>query len=250
MQTIDKHIYIRVFAGLNFFLPKKFRQRLLQLQLNGNPSVKDVIESVGIPHTEFELVLVNSEVVELSYHVRKGDRISVYPFFYQFDAPGKEIALKETPEDFKFILDVHLGKLAAMLRLLGFDCYYRNNLEDEEIIKIAFHEDRIILSRDLGIFKNSKVKWGYFPRSQDPKVQLKEIIDRYDLKSRMKPFSRCTNCNGEISVVKKADIEGQLKERTKLFYEEFYICENCNKTYWKGSHYYKMIEFVESISGN
>jgi uncharacterized protein len=247
---MDKYIYIRLFAGLNFFLPKRFRQRLIQLPLNGNQSVKDVIESVGIPHTEFELVLVNSQIVDLSYQVKENDRISVYPFFYSLEHPGIDEFKSKRPKQFKFVLDVHLGKLNTMLRILGFDCYYRNDLDDDEIIDIACKEDRIILSRDLGIFKNGKVKWGYFPRSQDPKIQLKEIIDRYDLKNKIKPFSRCISCNGEIRIVEKDQIIDELQENTKRYYDEFYICLTCKKTYWKGSHYIKMIEFIENISSN
>jgi uncharacterized protein len=247
---MDKIIYIRLFAGLNFFVPKKFRQRLLQMPLSGNPSVKDVIESIGIPHTEFELVLVNSNVVNLSYQVKEQDRISVYPKFFQIDQAGIDKHIISKPECIKFVLDVHLGKLNGMLRMLGFDCYYRNDLDDDEIIEIACREERIILSRDLGIFKNAKVKCGYFPRSQDPKLQLKEVIDRYDLHDKIKPLSRCINCNGEIKLVEKEAIIDKLEEKTKLYYNEFYECKTCKKTYWKGSHYAKMLEFIGNMGSN
>jgi uncharacterized protein with PIN domain/sulfur carrier protein ThiS len=247
---MDKFIYIRLFAGLNFFVPKRLKQRTIQLPLYKNQSVKDLIESVGVPHTEFEMVVVNGDIVNLSYHVNENDHISVYPRFFQLENPKcQEMGLKR-PKEFKFILDVHLGKLNAMLRMLGFDCYYRNNLDDDEIIDIACNENRIVLSRDLGIFKNGKVKWGYFPRSQDPKIQLKEIIERYDLKNKIRPFSRCINCNGEIKIVNKDHIPGDLEGKTKLYYHDFYACTNCKKTYWKGSHYHKMMEFIENISQN
>jgi uncharacterized protein len=247
---MDKFIYIRLFADLNFFVPKRFRQRLLQMPLSGNPSVKDVIESIGVPHTEFELVLVNSHVVDLSYQVKEHDQISVYPKFFQLQNPGIDEIKMNKPKNFKFVLDVHLGKLNAMLRMLGFDCYYRNDLDDDEIIDIANREERIILSRDLGIFKNGKVKWGYFPRSQDPKLQLKEIIDRYGLHDKIKPLSRCMNCNGEIKLVEKSEIADKLEEKTKRYYHEFYECETCKKTYWKGSHYTRMLEFIGNIAQN
>lgn len=247
---MNKFVFIRLYAGLNFFLPKKFRQRLIQLKLNGNPSVKDVIESVGVPHTEIELVLINNCLTVLDQQVKENDRISVYPFFYQLEIANSEKSAIKMPDKIKFILDVHLGKLNNMLRILGFDCYYRNNLDDDEIIDIAYNEERIILSRDLGIFKNNKVKYGYFPRSQDPKIQLKEILERYNLKTKIKPLSRCIKCNGDIQIIEKEKIIDGLEEKTKLFFNEFYICNNCKKTYWKGSHYDKIIEFVENINNN
>ena len=247
---MDKFVYIRLFAGLNFFVPDRLKQRTIQLVLYGNPAVKDVIESLGVPHTEFEFITVNGEIVNLSYRLNSNDHINVYPHFFQFDVSGITNDDYRRPVHHKFIIDVHLGKLNTLLRMLGFDCYYRNNLEDKEIIEIACMEDRIVLSRDIGIFKNGKVKWGYFPRSQDPKIQLKEILDRYDLRSKIKPLSRCMNCNGKIILVDKKQILDDLKENTKLYYHDFYVCKDCKKTYWKGSHYHKMLDFIENFSNN
>jgi uncharacterized protein with PIN domain len=247
---MDKFVYIRLFAGLNFFVPNRLKQKTIQLRLFGNPSVKDVVESVGVMHTEFEFITVNGEIVNFSYRLNSSDHINVYPHFFQIDVSGSIVQENAKPIQHKFIIDVHLGKLSTLLRMLGFDCYYRNDLDDNEIIEIARMEDRIVLSRDIGIFKNAKVKWGYFPRSQDPKIQLKEILDRYDLRSKIKPLCRCINCNGALEVVDKGQILNDLKENTKLYYHDFYCCKECKKTYWKGSHYYKMLDFIEGFSHN
>jgi uncharacterized protein len=247
---MDKFIYIRLFADLNFFVPEKLKQRNIQLPIFGNPSIKDVVESIGVPHTEIEMILVNSNPADLSYQVKEQDQVSVYPKFFQLEAIDDDKDNSSVPKYLKFILDVHLGKLASMLRMLGFDCYYRNDLDDDEIIEIACKEERIILTRDLGILKNGKVKHGYFPRSQDPKLQLREIFDRYRLKDKIKPLTRCMTCNGEISLVKKSEIGEEIGEKTELYYQEFYLCKNCKKTYWKGSHYIKMMEFIRAISNN
>ena len=147
----------------------------------------------------------------------------------------------------RFILDVHLGKLAKKLRMLGFDTLYENNYADMEVVEIALSEKRIIATRDIGLLKIKKVLYGYWIRSQKPNNQLLELINYFDLSSKLKPFYRCMECNGIIRRVKKEHIIDQLQFRTKKYYDEFYQCEECKNLYWKGSHYYKMEKFVESL---
>jgi len=246
----SKYIYIRLFADLNYFVPVKLKNRNIRLIVFGRPSIKDVIESIGVPHTEFEMVTLNGQPTETNKNVKENDQLVVYPHFFQLSIDQLEIDDLPANQGFKFVLDVHLGKLAAMLRLLGFDSEYNNMLEDDEIIDIACNENRIILSRDLGIFKNSRVKQGYFPRSQDPKIQLKEVVDRYGLNYHIKPFSRCIKCNGELYEIDKESVKSEILENTNLYYKEFYSCSICRKTYWKGSHYQQMLEFVQNYSLN
>ncbi|MEN8120909.1 MAG: Mut7-C RNAse domain-containing protein [Bacteroidota bacterium] len=242
MQSI---ISIRFYAGLNFFVPKKLKQKTFQYPVKGQPSVKDLIESLSVPHTEIDLILVNSHSVDFSYKVKSLDQISVYPFFYKHELrPDDSIKRIAFPEKM-FIADAHLGKLAALLRMFGFDTVYRNDIDDDEIIERGVAEKRIILTRDLGILKHAIVEWGYFPRSQDSKIQLKEVIDRFDLKKHFKPFSLCIKCNGKLRAVEKGEIIDKLEDNTKSFYKDFYRCKNCDKVYWQGSHYHKMIKFVE-----
>ena len=157
-------ITIRFYAGLNYFLPKRLRQKTFQYPVKGNPSIKDLIESLSIPHTEIELIVINSHGVDFSHKAKAGDQVSVYPFFHNHemipDNPIKRISFPEK----KFIADAHLGKLAALLRMFGFDTIYRNDIDDDEIIERGVAEKRIILTRDLGILKHAIVEWGYFPR--------------------------------------------------------------------------------------
>lgn len=239
---------MRFYAGLNYFLPKKLKQRVFQYPVKGNPSVKDLIESLSVPHTEIELIVVNGQAVDFSHKVKIGDKISVYPFFHNPemipDNPIKRIAFTKN----KFIADVHLGKLTALLRMFGFDTVYRNDIDDDEIIERGVAENRIILTRDLGILKHAVVEWGYFPRSQDSKIQLKEIIERFKLKKDFKPFTLCLKCNGKLSTVEKHEIIDKLEDNTKDFYKDFYRCKNCDKIYWQGSHYHKMFKFVEGYN--
>lgn len=146
-----------------------------------------------------------------------------------------------------FILDVHLGKLAKLLRMLGFDTLYKNNFTDAEIIKISSKENRIILTRDRGILKNKAVTHGYWLKSVKPIEQAREIINRFDLVPQIKPFQRCIICNGIIEIVDKKSVMTHLPIKTASVYNEFYKCMNCSKIYWKGSHYNRMRGQIASI---
>ncbi|MGM0498034.1 MAG: Mut7-C RNAse domain-containing protein, partial [Bacteroidota bacterium] len=187
---------IRFYEELNDFLPKEKIKKDIVFHFFDQPTVKDIIESFGVPHTEVDLILVNGKSVEFDYHIKPQDRISVYPKFESLDI--QEITkLRQRPlRNIKFILDVHLGKLAKYLRLLGFDTIYQNKMDDASIVNQSKTEHRIILTRDIGILKHNEVQHGYYVRSDDPKKQIKEIIQRFDLKDSIDPFSRCLECNG------------------------------------------------------
>ena len=153
----------------------------------------------------------------------------------------------EPLRDPKFVLDINLGKLAAKLRLLGFDCLYENNYRDNQIANISLKERRIILTRDRGLLKHKDVTHGYWVRNTNPKKQTEEIIIKFDLYSKINPFSICTVCNGTIKPVNKENINPLIPPKVKLYFKEFYKCSKCEKIYWKGSHYIKMQREVESL---
>ena len=176
-----------------------------------------------------------------------GDRVAVYPMFEAIDV-SNIIRLRPKPlRDPKFILDVHLGKLARYLRLLGFDSLYLNTYTDDEIINVAAKESRIILTRDRGLLKNKIVTHGYWLRSTNFKEQIKETLSRFDLKDKIKPFTRCLECNGEIAEIEKSKVEKKLPPKAKQYYHVFFICKDCKNIYWKGSHYEKMQAFIEEL---
>jgi uncharacterized protein with PIN domain len=242
-------IHIRFYEELNDFLPLSMQKRDIEYSFKINQTVKDAVEAIGVPHTEVDLILVNGKSVGFDYQLQVGDRVSVYPVFESLDI-SSVIRLRPEPlRETKIILDVHLGKLCRYLRMLGFDAYYRNDLDDPEIIERSVAEKRIILTRDLGILKNGQVTHGYFLRSQDSKIQLKEVMKRFDLKNQVSPFKRCMECNGLMSRVKKTEIEHQLKEGTKKCYDNFFRCSSCRKIYWEGSHFDNMKTFIKEIKG-
>lgn len=238
-------VSIRFYAELNDFLPVRRRQVAFEHALRERASVKHVVETLGVPHTEVELILVDGESVDFAYQVSDGERISVYPVFESFDV-GPLVRVRPQPlRATRFVLDVHLGKLAGYLRMLGFDTLYRNDYHDDELADISRGESRILLTRDRGLLKRSAVTHGYLLRESAPRAQLAEVIRRFDLAAATAPFTRCLRCNGVLDRVSKAAIEHRLLPKTRRYYDEFAICRACGRIYWKGSHYGDMQRRLE-----
>jgi uncharacterized protein with PIN domain len=242
------NVTIRAYAELNDFLQKRWRQKSFSYPLNGGYSLKHLIESAGIPHTEIELILVNGSSVDFSATVKAGDRISVYPVFESIDI-APIVALRPEPlRRTRFILDVHLGKLALILRFLGFDARFPGNIPDKELAEISANEHRILLTRDTMLLKRNVVTHGCYLHSQDPAEQAAEILDRLDLRGSVKPFSRCPGCGAHLKQVSKEKIINRLEPLTRKYYNEFSVCIECDKIYWKGSHYKPLIELLKRLN--
>jgi len=238
---------LRFYEELNDFLPPDRKKTAFLYYFTGHPSIKDVIEAVGIPHTELDLIIVNGQSVDFNYQLQPEDRVAVYPTFESLDI-SPVIRLRPEPlRHIKFILDVHLGKLARWLRLLGFDASYRNDYGDEEIVKQAQNEHRIILTQDRGILKRKCVTHGYWVRSHRANQQIVEVLNRFDVYRQIEPFSRCLLCNGHVMPVEKSEILHHLKPRTKACFHLFYQCQGCRKIYWQGSHYDRMLNKIRLL---
>jgi uncharacterized protein with PIN domain len=248
MKNIKPHIALfRFYEELNDFLPAEKRKVQFEYRFDCSPSVKDAVEAMGVPHTEIDMIIVNGVSVTFSYNLRDNDSISVYPVFESFDI--SEIThLREKPlREPKFIADVHLGKLARQMRLLGLDTVYENNLADDEIIRRSLFEKRAILTRDKGILMNRAVTHACWIRSTNYREQLEQVIKRFDLNKLLNPFTRCLDCNGFLEKAPKEEILSQLEHVTALYYNEFRRCMVCGKIFWKGSHYLKMKKFVDEF---
>jgi uncharacterized protein len=249
-HNMKKQVRIRFYEELNDFLQPRNRKVTIDLVTNGKTTVKDLIESLGVPHTEVDLILVNGNSVAFSYVPDAGDLISVYPVFESLEIENVTRLRPKPLRNTKFILDVHLGKLTRKLRMLGFDTLYRNDYADDEIIEIALAEKRIILTRDVGILKNKLVTHGYFVKSTQPARQIEEVIGRFDLSGRIRPLSRCIECNGTIVAVSKREIDNLLQPKTKRYFDAFFRCMDCRKIYWEGSHYTKMLDKIVQLQSN
>jgi uncharacterized protein with PIN domain len=247
LKIKEKCITLRFYAELNDFLAPGNKGKETICSFSGSPTVKDIIESQGVPHTEVDLILANGGSVDFAYHVQRGDFISVYPEFELLDIHPVNRLRPQPLRNMAFIADAHLGKLAAYLRMIGFDTVYRNDLHDEEIIERSRREKRVILTRDLAILKNGKVSRGYFIRSRDPLKQCREVLEKFSLKDRIRPFSRCMECNAHLHSVEKDKIAGRIPELTNRYFTEFYQCRECGRIYWKGSHYKKMQTMIDDL---
>ncbi|GBD92046.1 hypothetical protein BMS3Abin04_02779 [bacterium BMS3Abin04] len=240
MKEKTNKAYFRFYEELNDFLPPKRRKVKFEHRFVGNASVKDMIESLGVPHSEVDLILVNGVSVEFNYLVKNEDLISVYPVFESIDISDVQHLRPKPLRNPKFILDVHLGKLAKLMRILGFDTLYENDYNDEQIVKISKEEKRTILTRDIGILKRNEVTHGYFVRNIKAEKQIIEIIERFNLHKLINPFSRCLECNDLLEPIEKETVINRLPAKVKESQKRFWICKQCNKIYWRGTHYENM----------
>ncbi|MFN6569850.1 Mut7-C RNAse domain-containing protein [Dendronalium sp. ChiSLP03b] len=242
--------YFQFNAELNDFLPRPKKQVKISYSFTERASIKDVIESFGVPHTEVDCIKVNGKNVDFTYIVQDEDNINIYPISATNLIQSKINLRPKRLNIISFVLDIHLGKLATSLRLLGFDTLYRNDYEDEELAIISHEQSRILLTRDKGLLMRSLVTHGYYVRSTNPQQQIVEVLRRFDLFNAVSPFQRCLRCNGLLEPIAKEFIVHQLPETVQLQIDEFHRCQDCGQVYWKGSHYERLQQFVESVLSN
>ncbi len=241
------HVDVRAYAELKDFLAPDSRGVTVRRPFRPHQTVKDVLEAMGIPHTEVDLILVNGFPQGFSYRPSIGDRIAAYPMFKALDV-GSTARLRPAPlHDPRFVVDANLGRLAWLLRLLGFDVWWSNDADDQTLTDISGEQQRILLTRDRGLLKRRAVTHGLFVRSDDPEKQALEVIRRLDLRQRLAPLTRCVRCNGKLTSVTKDEVIDQLEPLTRRYYEEFSRCAECGRIYWPGSHYEKLVRLVERI---
>jgi uncharacterized protein len=194
----------RFYQELNDFLPPERRQREFDCPCAPTATLKHIIEALGVPHTEVELVLVNGESVTFERRLLPADRVAVYPRFEAMDVTPL-LRVREHPLRIsRFVADAHLGGLARLLRMAGFDTLYDNHFQDAEIAALAVAEDRIVLSRDRELLKRKEITHGCYVHALKPDAQLREIIQRLDLARCVQPFTRCLLCNARLRDVDTA----------------------------------------------
>ena len=241
----------RFAVALNFhgdlfvFLKREERNRSVRRVLSHKASVKDVIESCGVPHTEVDLVIVNGGPVDLSFQLSVDSALDIFPV----SAPGELFPdyRLQTRNEVAFVADGHLGKLTRDLRLLGIDVSYRCDVRDSELLVTMVQERRTLLTRDRRLLMHRVVQTGYYPRSQDSIEQTLEVIKRFNLADKLAPFQRCLRCNERLSVVSKEAVLEKLEPLTRLYYDEFRHCPKCGQTYWRGSHFDCLQNRVQAI---
>ncbi len=217
------------------------------LTFNPGQTVKHLVESLGVPHTEVQFARLGGQAISLSYQAQDGDVIDLFPVSIP---PRTEDILVQPPKtgEPRFVVDNHLGRLAAYLRMLGLDTLYRNDYQDEELAQISGEQDRILLTRDLRLLMRKSVQNGYWVRSLEPAEQFIEVVRRYQLEQYVRPFQRCLRCNALLQPVSKEEVLPRLQPLTRQYFNEFRICPDCGQIYWKGSHFERMEKMISDIA--
>ncbi len=241
------HVILRFYGPLNDFLPRALRHRVLLRKLRGRVSVKDLVESVGPPHPEISLLLVDGLSVPFSHLVLPGSTISAYPHCYSLDLRELSLVLPEPLAPVRFVVDGHLARLAGFLRALGYDTAYGRDWDDAELARISHDERRILLTRDVGLLRRRAVSHGYWVRSLEREEQLRELVERFSLGPSARPFSRCMRCNGLLGPVEKSLVAQELPPGIRARHRTFRRCVACGKLYWRGSHYDRIAQLIRAV---
>lgn len=234
---IGAPVSFRFHGELNDFLPVPRRNTTFAHSVGATDTIKHVIESLGIPHTEFERVTVNAEPRLSSDRLMNNDHVDVFPF-----------ALPIILTAHRFVVDGHLGRLGAYLRMLGFDTWYDRFADDAQLAGVAQNEQRLLLTRDVGLLKRREVEKGYCVRNHKPHHQLHEISRRFALHDYFKPFERCMDCNGHLHRVQKDEVADLLPPHTRETKNEFSRCSECKKIFWRGSHHARMLGWIQDLT--
>jgi uncharacterized protein with PIN domain len=242
-------VCFRFYAELNDFLAPAHRQRLFRHACARDASVKHMIEALGVPHTEVELILVDGAAVDFSHRLQDGESVSVYPGFAVVPVEGLACLRPALNDGHRFVADAHLGLLARQLRMLGFDVLYRNDYSDAELARISATENRIVLTRDRDLLIRKEIVHGCYLHAIAGDEQVAEVISRFRLTAAVRAFSRCLNCNGLLRLVAKGEVEHRVPPHSRLAYHRFYECQGCAQVYWEGSHVRRMRERMQRMLG-
>ena len=238
-------VRLRFHGDLNVFLGSKAGDAVIERPLTEKTSVKDVIESCGIPHPEVDLILVDDQTVGFDHTLASDAKVEVFPVENR-DTYHTEKRLQHI-DITKFVADGHVGGLAHNLRLLGFDVAYPKNADDRQLLEVMVRENRALLTRDRRLLMHRIVQHGYYPRSQNADEQTIEVVRRFDLSELIAPFTRCLRCNALLEEATKAEVIDRLEPLTKIYYDQFRRCPECKQIYWSGSHFPKLQKRIKEI---
>lgn len=239
----------RFYGGLNDFLAPARRQQAFDSPCARSATTKHMIEALGVPHTEVELLLVNGTPALFDRLLCDGDRVAVYPQFAAIDVESPARLRVPLPPVRRFVADAHLGGLARLLRMAGVDTLYDNNFNDDEIAAIAASDARIVLTRDRELLKRRGIVHGCYVHALRPAAQLVEVAGRLGLGNSAAPFTLCLHCNAPLRTVDKSQVLDQLPATVRAHHHEFSTCDRCHRVYWKGSHWKRMSALLDASLG-
>jgi len=240
-------VIFRFYEELNDFLPGASRKRDFEGAFKGRESVKDMIEALGVPHTEVDLILVNGASVGFDHILQNGDRISVYPVFESLDIRDvthlRDLPLRET----RFIADVNIGDIVKYMRALGLDVYCDPTFSPRDIVRISKEESRTILTKSRKLLKHREVTRGVFIRPGTTVEQIRGIIDLLSLRGMITPFSRCLACNTPLVKVEKESVFDRIPPNSRGLYADYAYCSGCDRIYWQGTHFTQIKKALHEI---
>ncbi|MFB7332082.1 hypothetical protein FNH09_03800 [Streptomyces adustus] len=228
-------IHVEVAPELTLFVPHARRHGATALATDGVSTLGHVVESLGVPLTEVGSLVVDGRQVPVSHIPAAGESVTVRAVERPQRIPGAPL---------RFLLDVHLGTLARRLRLLGVDTAYEStDIGDPALAARSAAEQRVMLSRDRGLLRRRELWAGAFVYSTSPDDQLRDVLDRFA--PELRPWTRCTACNGLLRTATKDEVADQLKHGTQASYDVFAQCRECGRAYWKGAHHEQLEAIVE-----
>lgn len=238
---VEPEMTVRVADELLMFLPATRRKSVNQVPCDGTSTLGHLVESLGVPLTEAGPMTIGGEPAEPSTRPRPGDEVHVAA------VPRPQPVPLEPGQDApRFLLDVHLGTLARRMRLLGLDTAYHNDMDDPALVVQANEERRVLLTQDRGLLRRRALWAGAYVRGSRPDDQLRDLLDRFA--PVLRPWTRCTACNGELVPVDKREVEGGLEAGTRRSYDVYGRCAGCGQVYWRGAHGGHLEEIVREAT--
>lgn len=215
-------LWVRLDPELWLFAPPRRRRGQVRLRHDGAATLGHVVQALGVPLTEVGGLLVDGVPADPSQLSRPETVVEVRPVERPQQDPGR------------FVLDVHLGKLARRLRLLGVDVAYRNDAADDELVEQTRRQRRLLLTRDRGLLCRRALWAGAHVRGERAFEQLADVLDRFA--PSLAPWTRCLSCGGELYPVSKQDVVDELEPGTRRCYDDYVRCGLCGRVYWRGAH--------------
>lgn len=234
-KTTRQTIRITLSDGLRELL-RQGKRGPIAYPMERRASIKDIVESLGVPHTEIGAIQVDDRTLDFGFIPDPGQEVQVTGIEAPFEVTIPSLLRPEPLPSVRFVVDVNVGRLAALLRLTGFDAAYENGLRDSEIAELAHREQRIVLTKDRALLKRSIIDYGRLVRATHPEDQLLETLQFFGLTGPFDFFSRCLLCNRKLQPVAKAAVIHRLEPKTKKYFNTFKTCPSCDRIYWRGSH--------------
>jgi uncharacterized protein len=150
----------------------------------------------------------------------------------------------------RFVADCMLRKLAKWLRMLGYDTVYIADADDDELVRVAVRDDRILLTRDTRLCERRMVrKRCVFVNWGTTSEQIRQVFTELGLSLDQEfLFTRCTICNSEITTLEKSEVRGRVPPYVFETQAQYGYCSACDKIYWRGTHVQHVLEALTAQS--